>query len=1047
MVFVFGMLKGIIMSLPKTLIERVKSGRVVLFLGSGALYGASLSDGKEIPLGDGLRDLLSVKFLGGEFKQDSLAHVSAMASSATSISDVQQFIANHFESLTPAKFHFKIPLFNWRAIFTTNYDRLVEKCYEGSEGTRQKINTILSNHDPIDNTRNSADNVPFLKLHGCVTRTNDPSLPMILTVDQYNNCMENRNRLFSHLYELAYENTIVFVGHSLQDANIRSVLLALEKEAKHGQRHYLLKPRIMDLERDFWAEKRITALDMTFEAFLNEVDSDIDANTRVLSSVVSGSSHPIQKFLNSKHAPSEELVGFLQNTVELVTNSIAYEPTDTKAFFKGADLGWGPIVEGVSITRAAQSEVFESALNKAQAERGSTTEFYVLKGEAGSGKTVLLRHLALQTATESLGVTLWVRQDAVPDVSLIEELSAKTQERIFLFWDNASLNVIEMCRLIAKLKDKKLNVTVLTAERYNEWNVRCNELDELLTEKYSLRYLSEGEISNLVDALEKFDSLGPNLIRKTKEERCKEFKDIHGRQLLVALHEATMGEPFEDIIFSEYSNIEPESARNIYLTVCVLNRFRVPVRAGLISRIHDVSFDNFRDIFYRPLEKVVISIGEGLQDVKYTARHPEIAEIVFRRALQKPEDRYREYINILSKLNISFSSDNQSYRLMIKAKSLKDLFSSHQDVEAIYKHAHDVFGDDSYLLQQMANYERMRPNGSFDRAVQLLNTAKEIAPNDSSILHSLCTVWRDVASDSKDIQIRTKARAEARAYLSLIVNRWGESSYVSSSFLELSIDNLRDLLSSTDASQYQINEHIRNVQKDLTAIKQKFPSDGHQFKLEAEFSELIQEHGKAVIALERSFEENDREPYLASRLSDIYLSEGNPDKARTVFTLALERRRANQTLNFQYAEFLRKHTESDDMEIQYYYRRAFTPNDRQYQAQFWFARFSYLQSTELNQQAIDTFNHIRNGRISIKQRREIKDVLGGESTPRVLIGTVKAKRLDFGFLIMDGNGYEVFFPPKSVKDDLWEALRENDRVSFHLGFSFSGPVAINITPT
>jgi cold shock CspA family protein len=161
----------------------------------------------------------------------------------------------------------------------------------------------------------------------------------------------------------------------------------------------------------------------------------------------------------------------------------------------------------------------------------------------------------------------------------------------------------------------------------------------------------------------------------------------------------------------------------------------------------------------------------------------------------------------------------------------------------------------------------------------------------------------------------------------------------------------------------------------------------------------------------------------------------------------LERRRADQTLNFQYAEFLRKHTESDDKEIQYYYRRAFTPNDRQYQAQFWFARYSYLQSTELNQQAVDTFNHIRNGRISIKQRREIKDVLGGESTPRVLTGTVKAKRLDFGFLIMDGNGYEVFFPPKSVNDDLWEALRENDRVSFHLGFSFSGPVAINITPT
>ncbi|TOG14120.1 hypothetical protein CGJ07_24745, partial [Vibrio parahaemolyticus] len=92
------------------------------------------------------------------------------------------------------------------------------------------------------------------------------------------------------------------------------------------------------------------------------------------------------------------------------------------------------------------------------------------------------------------------------------------------------------------------------------------------------------EIKDLVKLLEINKCLGPNLINKSFEKRCEEFKELHGRQLLVALHEATMGKPFEDIIHDEYKNIFPIEAKRIYLTICTMNRLRLPVRAGLISR-------------------------------------------------------------------------------------------------------------------------------------------------------------------------------------------------------------------------------------------------------------------------------------------------------------------------------------------------------------------------------------------------------------------------------------------------------------------------------
>jgi len=62
-------------------------------------------------------------------------------------------------------------------------------------------------------------------------------------------------------------------------------------------------------------------------------------------------------------------------------------------------------------------------------------------------------------------------------------------------------------------------------------------------------------------------------------QRVQQFEEQAGRQLLVALHEATTGNPFEEILLDEFNEIQPLSARNLYLTVCVLNRLRVAVRA------------------------------------------------------------------------------------------------------------------------------------------------------------------------------------------------------------------------------------------------------------------------------------------------------------------------------------------------------------------------------------------------------------------------------------------------------------------------------------
>ena len=121
-----------------------------------------------------------------------------------------------------------------------------------------------------------------------------------------------------------------------------------------------------------------------------------------------------------------------------------------------------------------------------------------------------------------------------------------------------------------------------------------------MSDEYELQYLSAREIDDLLKLLEQNRALG-KLEGKTLEERRRELEQQAGRQLLVALHEATLGRPFEDIIKDEYDHITPEAAKHIYLTICVLNRLNVPVRAGIISRSHGVPFARFKEESSVPL--------------------------------------------------------------------------------------------------------------------------------------------------------------------------------------------------------------------------------------------------------------------------------------------------------------------------------------------------------------------------------------------------------------------------------------------------------------
>jgi hypothetical protein len=117
-------------SLPKVLVDNIKENSVVLFLGAGASIGAEHPQRKQIPNGKELAKMLVDKFLGPEYRGIPLLRAAELAIAQSDLFTFQDYVASIFREFGPSDHHRLVPRFLWKAIFTTNYDLVIERAYE-----------------------------------------------------------------------------------------------------------------------------------------------------------------------------------------------------------------------------------------------------------------------------------------------------------------------------------------------------------------------------------------------------------------------------------------------------------------------------------------------------------------------------------------------------------------------------------------------------------------------------------------------------------------------------------------------------------------------------------------------------------------------------------------------------------------------------------------------------------------------------------------------------------------------------------------------------
>ena len=371
------------MDIPDHLLG-VKSGNVVLVLGAGASIGAGAPNGRTPPNAVELATLLSEKFLGGAHSADPLPIVAELAISESDLVTVQEYIRILFADFEPAPFHELLPTFRWAGLATTNYDLVIERAYDRCKQRAQEPVPFIRNGDRVNEKLRAHRSLMLLKLHGCITRTADSTVPLILSVDQYLTHRDGRDRVFGHLKELSYEHPMVFVGHSLRDPDIRQLLLELG-DSNQRPRYYTVTPTATGPEKRLWDSKRISTLEGTFENFLNALNDQIPTPFRSVIPVPIAEDLPIsERFIVRDPGLTSECLAFLANDVDYVRNGMPISELKPRLFYRGFSPRWSAIDQNLDVRRDIEDKILIDAV--LDEDSGADCQFYTLRAHAGSGK-------------------------------------------------------------------------------------------------------------------------------------------------------------------------------------------------------------------------------------------------------------------------------------------------------------------------------------------------------------------------------------------------------------------------------------------------------------------------------------------------------------------------------------------------------------------------------------------------------------------------------------------------------------------------------------
>ena len=195
----------------KALLHQIQQGKVALFLGAGASHVAGGPTGKK------LTEMIKESFSNINQSLNDFIEVcqDVIDTPPYNRNALEQFIKSTLDSLQPTRTHNIMTKYDWAAIFTTNFDDLIEVAYRTNTERLKPCQPIYS--DRLQVSPSDRSKVYLFKIMGSIVAVEGESGHMVLSRADYNRALTRRREYLKLLSDFIKTGTTIFIGYSFGD--------------------------------------------------------------------------------------------------------------------------------------------------------------------------------------------------------------------------------------------------------------------------------------------------------------------------------------------------------------------------------------------------------------------------------------------------------------------------------------------------------------------------------------------------------------------------------------------------------------------------------------------------------------------------------------------------------------------------------------------------------------------------------------------------------------------------------------------------------------
>jgi tetratricopeptide (TPR) repeat protein len=858
--------------LPLGLRQVLESGDCVLFLGAGVGCHLKRRDGSTAPDGQQLAKDLCANF-GVVTSSTDLAKVSELIElKKKDRGPLEAFLKRTLADLEPDEAFRWLTTFRWRAIYTTNYDRAIERAYDLNSDQPQNpvpmsVTADLEYTDP-------RVQVPIIHLHGTLFGPSPSHI--VITQTDYARYTDRRKMLWGRLKAEFATSTFLYIGYSSRDPNWQMVLDELTQEFYPSDlpQSYRLDPFAEEIDVELLKSRHLETLKMDLQAFHDLVEAEL-GDFRPDPELLAKYRKDVHPHLLPAFEKNSAAVLRLLNSWEYVTGADFAKAPNTANFLRGDKPSWSLVGAEIPFKRDIEDEVWEDVVEFATAPKAKSKAMAIL-APAGYGVTTLLMMLAPRIVKARIGPVFMLREGAeVLEGDVGFAATVFPDVACFFLVDQAREHAIPLETAVAQQRQTETNCLFILGERKNEWRMARSRLK---LDEYEMQSLSDSEIDRLLDFLTREGALN-KLAELDRDFQFAIVKEKHEKQLLVAMREATEGDLFDVIIENEYRGIGDENppgtsaARDLYLLTSCFYQEGVLARDHLLASILDKPLNLLYEEIGDSLEGLVSFEETDIARGEYAARtrHRIIAEIVWKKC-GLPATKEAILQTAMEKLNLSYGLDKAIFEKFVRTDSIVESFRTLDGKIRFFETACKREPGNPYVLQHFARMllRENRPTlalSEIDSALKMDGAPRVLHHTRGTILAELA-----VSAESEDVGRKWMLQSEHEFRHCISLNARDDYGYQGLAQLYL---NWAKKVKGEDESSDYITKCEETVSEGLRLVRDREAL----WIVSADVQKWIGNRPLRIQRLKNAVSENTKSAIPRYLLARIYRKEGSPEKA------------------------------------------------------------------------------------------------------------------------------------------------------------------------